>query len=92
MSRQDVQIGQQYYCIGGDSTVWQVLSVSVDPSGISHARLSNVARPHELKTLTCSLLADPLRYCLLAETPKHGAATNIIRSKLFGRRKPKRAA
>ena len=55
MSSQNVRKGQQYCSTGGDSTVWQVLSVDPDPSGIPHARLFNVARPYEFKTLTCSL-------------------------------------
>ena len=45
MSSVNVQKGQQYCCAGGDSTVWQVLSVSTDPSGIPHARLCNVEQP-----------------------------------------------
>lgn len=92
MSPENVHIGQQYYCVGGDSSVWQVLAVFAAPSGIAHARLGNVAQPYELKTLTCTLLSDPVRYCLLSESPKDGAATNAIKVKLPRRTRPKRAA
>ncbi len=92
MSPENVQIGQQYYCVGGDSTVWQVLAVFADPSGIAHARLGNVARPYELKTLTCSLLGDPVRFCLLSESPKEGVAAGTVRIKLPRRPRPQRAA
>jgi len=77
-----VRKGQQYCTASGDSAVWQVLAVSPDPNGILHARLCNVERPYELKTLTCSLLADPLSYRLLAENSEASAAARAIRSRL----------
>ena len=88
MSPLNVQKGQQYCCTGGDSTVWQVLTVNPDPSGIPHARLFNVARPYEFKTLTCSLLDDPQHYRLLSEATEAGVANQAIRDKLPRRRTP----
>lgn len=82
MSSNQVRTGQQYCAAGGDSAVWQVLAVSPDPNGILHARLCNVERPYELKTLTCSLLADPQSYHLLAEDSEAGVAARAIRSRL----------
>lgn len=87
MSTTAVRKGQQYCCAVGDSTVWQVLGVSPDPNGILHARLANVERPYEFKTLTCSLLADPLHYRLLADESDAGVATQAIRAKLPRRRR-----
>lgn len=75
MSLQAVRQGQQYYPVNGPPTIWQVRAVFGDPSGIFHARLFDVERPCELKTLTCLVLRDTSRYCLLAENPKEGAAT-----------------
>ena len=69
MSSMNVQKGQQYCCAGGDSTVWQVLTVAADPSGIPHARLFNVERPYEFKTLTCSLLSLPRVSASTSEEP-----------------------
>lgn len=88
MSSQKVQKGQQYCSTGGDSAVWQVLAVNPDPSGIPHARLFNVARPYEFKTLTCSLLDDPQHYRLLSEATEAGVANQAIRAKLPRRRTP----
>lgn len=89
MSTSKVRKGQQYCCAGGDSAVWQVFVVSPDPSGIPHARLFNVERPYELKTLTCSLLGDPLHYRLLADESDGGVAIQGIRVKLPRRRAPR---
>lgn len=86
MSSAEVRPGQQYCAAGGDSTVWQVLAVSPDPSGIRHARLCNVERPYEFKTLTCSVLADPLFYRLLADDSEAGVAIRAIRARLPQRR------
>jgi len=88
MSSQNVQKGQQYCSAGGDSTVWQILSVTPDPSGIPHARLFNVKRPYEFKTLACSLLDDPAHYRLLSEACEAGVANQAIRDKLPRRRTP----
>lgn len=88
MSSVKVQKGQQYCCAGGDSTVWQVLTVSADPSGIPHARLFSVERPYEFKTLTCSLLEDPQHYRLLADATEAGVAIRAIQAKLPRRRTP----
>jgi hypothetical protein len=82
MSSNQVRTGQQYSAAGSDSVVWQVLAVSPDPNGILHARLCNVERPYELKTLTCSVLADRLFYRLLAEDSEAGVAVRAIRQKL----------
>ena len=89
MSSTNVRTGQQYCCADGDSTVWQVLAVSPDPSGIPHARLSNVERPYEYKTLTCSLLDDPRHYRLLSDEAGASQATENIRAKLPRRRTPR---
>lgn len=89
MSSSNVRKGQQYCCVAGDSTVWQVFAVSPDPSGIPHARLFNVGRPYELKTLTCSLLDDPLHYRLLADETDGGVAIQAIRAYLPRRRAPR---
>lgn len=89
MSSSNVRMGQQYCCADGDSTVWQVLAVSPDPSGIPHARLCNVERPYEFKTLTCSLLDDPRYYRLLSDDSDDSVATEIIRAKLPRRRTPR---
>ena len=89
MSSSNVKVGQQYCCANGDSAVWQVLAVSLDPSGIPHARLCNVEQPYEFRTLTCSLIADPHHYRLLADESDAGAATQIIRAKLPRRRTPR---
>ena len=88
MSSLQVQKGQQFCCTGGDSTVWQVLAVSPDPSGIPHARLCNAVRPYEFKTLTCSLLDDPRYYRLLSDNSDAGVAPESIRAKLPRRRTP----
>ena len=88
MTSQNVQKGQQYCCAGGDSTVWQVLSVDPDPSGIPHARLFNVALPYEFRTLACSLLDDHRHYRLLSEATGSGVANQAIRDKLPRRRAP----
>ena len=69
MTRNEVKVGQQYHRVGGTPSVWQVATTFGDPSGIVHARLFNVERPSELKTLTCSVLRDSRSYRLLAERP-----------------------
>ena len=89
MSSTTVRKGQQYSCADGDSTVWSVLAVSPDPSGIPHARLCNVERPYEFKTLTCSLLADPRHYRLLSEETDVDLTARSIRARLPRRRSPK---
>ncbi len=89
MSSSNVRKGQQYCCVDGDSTAWQVLAVSPDPSGIPHARLCNVEQPYEFKTLTCSLVADPRYYRLLADEPNTGSVPQSIRAKLPRRRTPR---
>ncbi len=89
MSSTTVKEGQQYCCAEGDSTVWGVLAVAPDPSGIPHARLCNVERPYEFKTLTCSLLADPRHYRLLSDEADADLATRRIRAKLPRRRTPR---
>ena len=86
MSASEVRIGQQYCAAGGDSTVWQVIALSPDPNGIVHARLCNVERPNEFRTLTCSVLLDPLNHRLLADDSEPGAAIREIRKKLPRRR------
>jgi hypothetical protein len=65
----DVKPGQQFYRVGGSSSVWEVRGIYGDRSGIRHAQMFNVDRPRELKTLTCSVLCDPSRYGLLSEEP-----------------------
>jgi len=89
MSSSNVKTGQHYCCADGDSTVWQVLTVSPDPSGIPHARLCNVEQPYEFKTLTCSLVADPRYYRLLTDDPNAGATPHSIRAKLPRQRTPR---
>lgn len=89
MTSSNVRTGQQYCCAEGDSTVWQVLAVNPDPSGIPHARLCNVVQPYEFKTLTCSVLDDPRHYRLLADQSEAGVATQTIRDKLPRRRTPR---
>ena len=89
MSSSTVRKGQQYCCTDGDTSVWQVFVVSTDPSGILHARLYDVERPYELKTLTCSLLEDPRRYRLLSDGSGSGVATQAIHAKLPRRRAPR---
>ena len=79
MATPEVKKGQQYYLVGGPSTVWQVRSVYGDPSGIQHAQLVNVERPYEAKTLTCSILADSNFYRLLTDDPREGAAVSIFK-------------
>ena len=86
MSSTTVKKGQQYCCAAGDSTVWCVLAVSPDPSGIPHARLCNVEQPYEFRTLTCLLLADPRHYRLLSEESDADPASQSIRAKLPRRR------
>ena len=88
MSSLQVQKGQQFCCTGGDSTVWQVLSVTPDPSGIPHARMFNVERPYEFRTLTCSVLSDPLLYRLLSEATGPGVATQSVQDRLPRRHTP----
>lgn len=80
MQLQEVRKGQQYYRVDGATTVWQVRAIFGDPSGIRHARLFNVERPKELKTLTCSVLRDASRYRLLSDDPVAGAASRSPRS------------
>ncbi len=89
MSSSNVRKGQQYCCVDGDSTAWQVLAVSPDPSGIPHARLCNVERPYEFRTLTCSLLDDPRYYRLLSDDSDANVAPQTIRAKLPRRRTPR---
>ncbi len=89
MSSLNVRKSQQYCCADGDFTVWQVLAVSPDPSGIPHARLCDVKRPYEYKTLTCSLLEDPRYYRLLSDDSDASVATQNIRAKLPRRRTPR---
>jgi hypothetical protein len=89
MSSSNVRKGQQYCYADGDSSVWQVLAVSPDPSGIPHARLCNVEQPYEFKTLTCSLVADPRHYRLLSDESDASVATQSIRAKLPRRRTPR---
>ena len=89
MSSTTVKKGQRYCCADGASTVWDVLAVSPDPSGIPHARLCNVERPYEFKTLTCSLLADPRHFRLLSDEGDADRATRSIRAKLPRRRTPR---
>ena len=83
----NVRTGQLYCATAGDSSVWQVLAVSPDPSGIPHARLCNVERPYEFKTLTCSLLDDHRHYRLLSDDSDSRVATQAIQVKLSRRRK-----
>ena len=89
MSSSNVRKDQQFCCAEGDSTVWQVLAVSPDPSGIPHARLCNVERPYEFKTLTCSLLDDPRYFRLLSDDLDAKVASQSIRAKLPRRRTPR---
>lgn len=89
MSSSKVRNGQQYCSAVGDSAVWQVFVVSPDPSGILHARLFNVERPYEFKTLTCSLLEDPRSYRLLSDEFDAGVAVHAIRARLPRRRAPR---
>jgi hypothetical protein len=89
MSSSNVRKDQQFCCAAGDSTVWQVLAVSPDPSGIPHARLCNVERPYEFRTLTCSLLDDPRHYRLLSDVSDANLAPQTIRAKLPRRRTPR---
>lgn len=77
----EVKKGQQYCRVDGTATVWQVCEIFGDPSGIRHARLFNVERPRELKTLTCSVLSDTSRYRLLSESPAAGAAISALRGR-----------
>jgi hypothetical protein len=89
MSSSNVRKDQQFCCADGGSTVWQVLAVSPDPSGIPHARLCNVKRPYEFRTLTCSLLDDPRYYRLLSDDSDAKLAPQTIRAKLPRRRTPR---
>ena len=89
MSSSNVRKDQQFCCADGDSTVWQVLAVSPDPSGIPHARLCNVKRPYEFRTLTCSLLDDPRYYRLYSDVSDANLAPQTIRAKLPRRRTPR---
>ncbi len=79
MAVREVKKGQQYYHVGGSSTVWQVRGVFGDPSGIRHAQLFDVERPYEVKTLTCSILMDSNVYRLLTDDPREGAAVSIFK-------------
>ena len=85
-SAPDVLPGQQYHATDGTSTVWQVVEVIGDPSGIRHARMINVAQPLELRTLTCCVLTDPDFYHLLSDGPEHGAAIGQRQAKVARRR------
>ena len=83
-----VRKGQHYCGANGDMTVWRVLAVAPDPSGIPHARLCQVAQPYEFKTLTCSLISDPRHFRLVSEEDDTGTALDCISDKLPRRRTP----
>ncbi len=76
MSSPNVRKGQLYCCADRASTVWQVLEVSSDPTGILHARLCNAEHPYEFKTLSCSLLDDPRCYCLVSDESDAGVVSS----------------
>ena len=80
MQSPQIRAGQQYYAVGGTSKVWQVQVIFGDPNGLRHARLFNVAAPHEQRTFTCSVLKDSRRFRLLSEDPAHGAARAKFRA------------
>jgi hypothetical protein len=67
-----VREGQRYVQFPGTGsrpTVWEVRSIQAGTAVMPHARLINVEDPLRKKTISCTTLANPTFYKLVAETP-----------------------
>ena len=74
-----VREGQRYVQWPGGTSrpaIWEVRSVQAGTAAMPHARLISVDDPQRRKTISCSTLANPTFYKLVAETPvQDGGAT-----------------
>ncbi|MBP2297828.1 hypothetical protein [Azospirillum picis] len=74
MSKKRVQIGQVFQSVGSvGGRGWRV-TATVDLLGIPHARVVCTDDDGVFKTLSCSVLADPSHYRLIAAAPADGMA------------------
>lgn len=69
--RRMVKEGQSYAQQSGVTfrpSIWKVGTILADSLLIPHARLINVSDPLQIKTISCSTLANRSYYELIAET------------------------
>ncbi len=75
-SQAKVREGQQYVQIIGPryaTQLWRVERVYEDGVQIPHACLVKVANPTQIKTISCSTLADPKFFTLVGSQAAHAA-------------------
>lgn len=69
MAKKRVQVGQVFQVVGSlRMSSWRVVA-TLELHGIPHARVVNVDDEGEMKTLSCLILTDPIRFRLVQAAP-----------------------
>jgi hypothetical protein len=58
----DIAPGQKFQKLGRGGVVWEVVSVTTDATGSTHARLRSEAEPKSFRTFAIEVLLDPRNF------------------------------